>query len=146
MGGVAVRKSLIAIVDNDVRMLNYMRKILADGEWNVATYGSGEHALECLRDGSHPNMILISSDLRDVDCLELIRKTRQQNPHIAIVAMSYANRFDNLVATVRTGAKYVLQKPFLPNDLLKLVEQLKAEPEKLMESDGVEIRIGDRMS
>jgi DNA-binding NtrC family response regulator len=141
-----VRKSLIAIVDNDVRMLNYMRRILADREWDVATYDSGEHALECMRDGSHPDMVLVSSDLPDVDCLEMIRQIRCQNPHIAIAAISYANQFENLVAAIRAGAQYFLQKPFLSDDLLNLVEQLKEKREAFTESEGVEIRFGDRVS
>jgi DNA-binding NtrC family response regulator len=124
-------------------MLNYMRRILADREWDVATYDSGAHALECMRDGSHPNMYLISSDLRDMDCLEMIQQIRRQNRHIAIAAMSYQNQFENLVAAIRAGAQYVLQKPFLPDDLVKLVEQLNDEREGLTELDGVEIPIGD---
>jgi two-component system, NtrC family, response regulator AtoC len=141
-----LRKISVAILDSDVRMLNYMRKILAGGAWDVVTYDSGERALECVRAGDRPGMILISSDLRDMDCLEVIRQIRVENPNIRIVVMALPTQLGELVAAIRAGACNLLQKPFLPQDLLNVVENLKGESQPRRELKEVELRVSDRIS
>jgi two-component system, NtrC family, response regulator AtoC len=141
--GATVQKISVAIIDSDTRMLNYMRQILADTQGNVATYNSGKQALQSLRSSSHPKQVLISSELNDLDYLEIIRQIRLLNSHIGIVLMAFPTQLKHVVAAVRAGAREVLLKPFQPQDLIKVVKHPEGETEILKESGEVEIQIDE---
>src|ERR1035441_8030584 len=99
-----MQRSLV-VVDHDVRILNYIRTILADGNCAVTTCDSGIQALECMRAGPHPRGVLLSTDLPDIDYLDLTRQVRQVNPHINIAVMPDLNRYGVVVDAVCAGAR-----------------------------------------
>ena len=140
-----MRQSVV-VIDRDVRILNYVRTILAGGNCEVITCDSGEHALECIRTASHPKGILLSTNLPDVDYLDLIRRIRRLNPHVNITVMSYLDRYEDLVEAVRAGACQVLPKPFLAEDILETVAHLTDENRTGRDRNAVEVCVGPNMS
>lgn len=144
-GPKAVARSVV-VIDRDVRILNYIRTILAGGNCEVITCDSGKHALECMRAGPHPNGVLLSTNLPDMDYLDLIRQVRQLNPHINITVMSYLDCYGDLVDAVRAGARQLLPKPFLAEDVLGLVAHLTDENRTGLGRNAVEVRVGPNMS
>jgi two-component system, NtrC family, response regulator AtoC len=145
-GRASVQTSLV-VIDKEVRILNYIRSILASGNYEVITCDSGRHALECMRAGPHPTGVLLSTNLSDIDHLDLIRQIRRLNPHIHVTVMAYMDRHGDLVEAIRAGARRVLPKPFLAEDLLKIVAQLTNEYTKaVLNRNAVEVRVDHNMS
>jgi two-component system, NtrC family, response regulator AtoC len=141
----AMQRSVV-VIDRDVRILNYVRKVLEDANCAVTTCDSGIPALECMRAGPLPRDVLLSTNVPDIDFLDLIRQVRRLNPHIIITVMSYLNRYGDIVDAVRAGARWVLPKPFVDEDLLDLVARFTNEDTRVAGGDVVEVRVGHNMS
>jgi two-component system, NtrC family, response regulator AtoC len=144
-GSTTVKRSVV-VIDRDIRVLSYIRAILADRDCDLTTFDSGKHALECMRTGTHPRGVLLSTDLSDMDYVDLIRQVRRLNPHINIAVMSYLHRHGELVEAVCAGARQVLPKPFLVEDLLEAVAELLDETATVSDHGAVEVLIGQNMS
>lgn len=139
-------KNSLAVIDSDVRILNYINTILADGQLDVTTWDSGKHAIESMLRGAHPAAVLVASDLPDIHYLDLIRQINQLNPHIQVMVMSYLDRYGDLAGAIRAGARQILPKPFLPEDLLELLANRTSGSDNGVDAQAVELRVTDDMS
>ena len=139
-------KDSLAVIDSDVRILSYINTILADGQLDVTTWDSGKHAMESMLRGPHPAVVLVASDLPDVHYLDLIRQIHQLNPRIRVMVMSYMDRYGDLAGAIRAGARQILPKPFLPEDLLDLLAYRASASETGTDAEAVELRVTDDMS
>ena len=137
----AASHSVIAI-DNDRRMLRYIRTILEDGQGEVIASESAEHALECLHNGRHFQVVLVSSALADMSISELLPRIRKAQPHANVVLMAHVHEFGGLMPAIREGVHDILLKPFMPDDLLRLLGGLTSDRPAPAESSGTEISIG----
>ena len=133
---------LVMAVDNDPRMLRYIRTILEGGQNEVLTCESAEHALECLRNGAHPHVVLTSTTLADMPGEELLPRIRKVQPHANVVLMAHVREYSGLLPAIREGARDILLKPFVPNDLLQLLSSLTPGRSIQAENPGTEISIG----
>src|SRR5215469_9353524 len=146
MIGKRMARLSVAIIDDDASVLNTARTVLSEEQYDVATYDSGRHALQCLQNGSRPKIVLVASELPDIDSVDLIRQIRQINVHSCVVVMSNLDKLGELVAAIRQGARTVLRKPFLPDEILKVISQLTTENDAHPAVDGVEVQVGDHLS
>ena len=139
-------KTSVVVVDRDIGILNYIRTILAGGNFEVVTCDSGKQALEVMRAEPRTTGVLLSTNLPDMNYLDLIRQVHRLNPHIRITVMSYVDHWEELVDAVQAGARQVLPKPFLAEDVLGIVARLTDENRTGPEPNAVEIEIGPGMS
>jgi DNA-binding NtrC family response regulator len=146
IGGNRMARLSVAIIDDDVSVLNNARTILSEDQYDVVTYDSGKHALQCLQTGPRSKIVLVSSKLSDISSLDLIRQIRQINVHSCIVVMSYLDKLGEIVDAIRQGARTVLRKPFVPAELLELISQLTTENDAPAVVDGVEVQVADHLS
>ncbi len=130
----------VMVIDSDPRMLRYVSAIVENGEQEVITCDSAEHALDCLHNGMRPHLVLASSNLPDMDSLDLVRRIRKAHQHANVVLMAHVSEYVDLLPAVREGARDILVKPFMPQDLLHLLARLA--PLSKAENLGTEIPIG----
>ena len=114
----------VAIIDDDVSVLNQVRAALPEEQYDLVTFDSGRHALQCFQTGSRSKIVLISSELSDINSVDLTRQIRQTNVHSRIVIMSHLDKLGDLVDAIRQGARTVLRKPFVAAELRELISQL----------------------
>ncbi len=138
----AVASPGVMVIDNDPRMLRYIRTILEDGQREIITCESAEHALECLRGGAHPQIVLASSALTDMPGVELLPRIRKLQPHANVILMAHVREYGGLLPAIREGARDILLKPFGPDDLLQLLSNLNSEKSVGAETSGTELSIG----
>lgn len=136
----------VAIIDDDVSVLNKVRATLPEERYEVVTYDSGRHALQCFQTGSRYTIVLVSSELSDINSADLIRHLRQIQVHSRIVMMSHLDKLGDLVDAIRQGARMVLRKPFVSAELLELISQLTKGDDAPAAVEGVEIRVAERLS
>ena len=128
------------VIDDDPRMLRYVRTILEDGQREIITCESADHALECLHNGMHPHIVLASSGLADMHSLDLVPRIRKAHPRANVVLMAHVREYGDLLPAFREGVRDILAKPFMPEDLLHLLAGLT--PISKAESLRTEIPIG----
>lgn len=132
----------VMVIDSDSRMLGYIRTILEDGQSEVITCESAEHALECMRDGLHPQVVLASSSLACIGSMEMLPRIRKECPRASVVLMCHTSDYAMVVPAVREGVCDILLKPFVPEDLRELLGRLTPAKAAGSESPGTEIPIG----
>ena len=116
----------ILVVDDSVTMVMSLKTTLAMSGFQVETAGNGQQALERLKSGLKPNLILTDINMPVMGGLEMIGKVRALPgcrffPILTLTTESEAAKRDE---GRRLGATGWLVKPISGNDLLKVVKQL----------------------
>ncbi len=119
-----VSSRTVMVIDNDPRMLRYIRTILEDHQHDVITCDSAERALEVLRHGAHPHIVLTSGSLSDARSSDLLPRIHKLHPRAEVVLIAHPSQYGDLLPAIREGAREVLLKPFLAEDLIELLLRL----------------------
>ena len=120
----ALSPQSIMVVDSDPRMLRYVRAILEPTQYEVITCDSGGAAMEGLRNGARPHVVLASSSLADVQSADLLLHVHKLHPRANFVLLAHVSQYNDLLPAIREGARDVLLKPFLSEDLQDLLTRL----------------------
>jgi DNA-binding response OmpR family regulator len=114
------RKACILVVDNDVRMLRLMRRILEMEGYRVLEAGTGEAALEFL-DWQEPDLVLLEVTLPGLDGYEVCRRIREFST-MPIIMVSAKGSDDEKLAGFDAGADDYVTKPFSTRELMARVK------------------------
>jgi len=116
----------ILIVDDSVTMLMSLKSTLSLGGFDVETANNGQLALEKLKSGLKPHLMVTDINMPVMGGLELIRKVRELPgckffPILTLTTESDTKKRDE---GRRLGATGWLLKPVSGNDLLKVIKQV----------------------
>ncbi|HLP10225.1 MAG TPA: response regulator [Opitutaceae bacterium] len=115
---------LVADDDDQVRML--LKRVLAKAGYEVSEARNGNEAVRLFK--LKPAALLITDLIMpDKEGIETIQEFRRNQTPVKIIAMSGGGRLDQnmyLSMAKKIGADRVLSKPFLPQELLKVVQEL----------------------
>ena len=131
-GGAAKMKRIL-LVDDEIQILNSLKRLFIDEEYELLTADSGEQALNIL---SMENISLIISDMRMpvMDGFQLLSKVMNLYPKIPRVILSgYADEKLVYNAIDKSIAMTYVFKPWKTEQLLNLIEQI-FETEDVLES------------
>jgi two-component system chemotaxis response regulator CheY len=117
---------IILVVDDSATMIMSVKSSLSLGGYQVETAGNGQLALDKLKAGLKPNLIITDINMPVMGGLELIGKVRALPgckffPILTLTTESETAKRDE---GRRLGATGWLVKPISGNDLLKVVKQL----------------------
>lgn len=123
----------ILLVDDVEDIREGISEILQDDGYSISTASNGKEALRILR--NRPIDLVITDILMpEMDGLELIEKTKDLYlPDLEFILISGGGRrltsdYDYLEVTKKlTGISNVLKKPFHPDKLIKMVNNLLAD-------------------
>lgn len=115
------RELAVLIVEDEPHLRDALRLILEDHGFSVTTAATGGAGLELARRGGFG---LVITDLRlpDMTGLDVMRAVRQMSPHAALIlTTSYGS--PEIFAEARSlGASAILDKPFSPPQLLRVID------------------------
>jgi len=116
----------ILIVDDSVTMLMSLKSTLSMGGFEVETANNGQLALEKLKAGLKPKLMITDINMPVMGGLELIGKVRELPgckffPILTLTTESDTKKRDE---GRRLGATGWLLKPIAGNDLLKVIKQI----------------------
>ena len=118
----------ILIVDDDAGTLNALNACLSSFDHRVIVAGEGDKALEIIEASGHTEPIdLVITDLKmpGMNGLDLIRAVRKEKPSLACILMTaYGNDVIRKEVGMLGSCGYI-EKPFLPEKLLKSINNLK---------------------
>lgn len=101
---------LIFVVDDEEGIRESLTDILSDEGYEVLTAGSGEEALNILRD-QNPDLILLDVWLTGMDGLETLQQIKGMKPDIPVIMISGHGNIELAVKATRAGAYDFLEKP-----------------------------------
>lgn len=121
--GVELSPKTVLVVDDDVDIRSTIREILEDEGYRVTEAANGAEALEKLREGPAPDLILLDLSMPVMSGSEF-RVEQRKDPSIAsipVVVVSAVGSLDLKVAPLEAAA--FLRKPVQLDELLEVVER-----------------------
>jgi DNA-binding response OmpR family regulator len=115
----------ICLIDDDPTMILLLKTFLGFEGYDVMTLGDGDprdHILEILR-RELPALALIDVNLRLINGFDLLGDIRQ-DAALADMRVVMSSGMDFRDKCFRSGADDFLMKPFMPEDLTKILKDL----------------------
>lgn len=142
-------KAHILVVDDDPRITDLLRRILAFEGYSVGVAASGDEALRKALERP-PDLMVLDLMLPGVDGLEVARRLRAAGDRVPIVMLTARDAIPNRVEGLEAGADDYLVKPFAPEELVARVKALlrRSLPERaeVLRYAGVELDTGTRLA
>lgn len=104
-------KIQVLVIDDDASILGIVSEVLEDDGYKVSTAGSGEDAIELLRDNQYS---LILSDIRlpGINGVEVLNHVKQEYPRTQVIMITSHASLDTSIDAIKHGAYDYLLKPF----------------------------------
>lgn len=113
-------KPLILVVDDDVPIQILMQSLLREFGFQPLTAGSGEKALEVVRGGAKPDLVLLDMNMPGMSGADALRALQAELGQTPIVILSGEAVSPRELQAL--GAAAAVQKPF---DVVALVTQIR---------------------
>lgn len=142
-------KAHILVVDDDPRITDLLRRILAYEGYSVAIAASGDAALMRTLERA-PDLILLDIMLPGIDGLEVARRLRTAGDNVPILMLTARDSVKDRVKGLETGADDYLVKPFANEELLARVKAMlrrnQTERQEVLRYADVELDTGTRVA
>src|SRR5450631_2614252 len=116
-------KAHILIVDDDPRITDLLRRILAYEGYSVAVAATGNMALTRTLERA-PDLIILDIMLPGIDGLEVARRLRAAGDNVPILMLTARDAIADRVKGLETGADDYLVKPFANEELVARVKAM----------------------
>jgi DNA-binding NtrC family response regulator len=114
----------VLIIDDDIAMGEMCKELLKSKGYISDVSASGKDAVEKLAiDGAY-SIVLTDLVMPEIDGIEVLKKIKQQNPHIAVVVMTSYGTITNAVEAMKLGAADYVTKPFKRDELIVVIEKI----------------------
>jgi DNA-binding NtrC family response regulator len=113
----------ILLVDDEPGMLRYIRTLLEVDDYKVDTASTGEEAVERVKKGLRPSLVLLDLVMPGIDGLQTLEQIRQIHPAVKVVMLSCVTDTRKVVQAIRLGAHDYITKPFQKAELDAVIDQ-----------------------
>jgi two-component system response regulator MprA len=142
-------KAHILVVDDDPRITELLRRILAYEGYSVTIAASGDEALTRTLERP-PDLIVLDIMLPGLNGLEVTQRLRAASDYVPILMLTARDSVADRVAGFEVGADDYLVKPFAPEELLARVKALLRrkllERHEVLRYADVELDTGTRLA
>jgi two-component system, OmpR family, response regulator MprA len=142
-------KAHILVVDDDPRITELLRRILAYEGYSVTIAASGDEALTRTLERP-PDLIVLDIMLPGLNGLEVTQRLRVASDSVPILMLTARDSVADRVAGFEVGADDYLVKPFAPEELLARVKALLRrkllERHEVLRYADVELDTGTRLA
>ena len=118
-----MKKFCILVVDDEKRILNFLRTKLKASGYEVLTAASGMEALEQVQ-AQEPDLILLDILMPKMDGFETLKSLRSFSATPVIVLSAKGSDIDKIKG-LGLGADDYIPKPFNPDELIARIEAVK---------------------
>lgn len=118
----------ILVVDDDLTLLRMIETMLSQ-VGNVTCATDGMEALEIIKKGFHPDLIVTDIMMPRVDGLKLCEQIKKspQTSKIPVIMLTAKGMPKDVIAGIKFGARHYITKPFKSEQLLdKVMKALKS--------------------
>lgn len=133
----------ILVVDDEERMVRFIRLNLEQDGFRVSEAYSGTQALDKLRT-SLPDLILLDIMMPDIDGFEVL-KTLRTFSTVPVIMLTAKGEEDDRVRGLELGADDYITKPFSPRELVSRVRAVLRRTEISEEGIHGLIKVDDRL-
>jgi two-component system KDP operon response regulator KdpE len=109
----------ILVVDDEERMVRFIRLNLEQDGFQVVEAYAGQQAMDKLRE-TLPDLVLLDVMMPDIDGFEVLRLIRENND-VPVIMLTAKGEEDDRVRGLELGADDYITKPFSPRELVSRV-------------------------
>ena len=123
------REQGVLIVDDAMFMRMMLKKIIAGaGSYRVYEASDGESAMELYR-GHRPRVVLLDISMPGMNGIEVLKQIRQEDQQAYVVMCSAIGQESMIMEAMDNGAADFIVKPFLPEHIIKALENAPVRQE-----------------
>jgi len=119
----------ILVVDDEERMVRFIRLNLEHDGFQVIEAFSGLEAIEKIR-SNLPDLILLDVMMPDIDGFEVLRMIRETS-NVPVIMLTAKGEEEDRVRGLETGADDYVTKPFSPRELVSRVRAVLRRTEQV---------------
>lgn len=134
----------ILVVDDEPRMIHFIRLNLEHDGFEVYEATSGTEALEQMRDRL-PDLILLDVMMPDMDGFETLQLIREIS-NVPVIMLTAKGEEDDRVRGLELGADDYVTKPFSPREVVSRVRAVIRRTETPSEPVHETIKVDDRLT
>ena len=116
-------QGFVHVVDDDASFRKAIERRLKHAGYDVATYASAEHLLDCLPSENIPSCILLDVQIPELSGPGLQERLSELGSTLPIIFLTGYPDVRTTVRTIKAGAEDFLTKPVPSNKLLQAVER-----------------------
>lgn len=113
----------ILIIDDEKNIRMTLEKSLTNEGYEVDSAINGENGLEKLKENEYP-VILLDMNLPGINGIEVLRKINELDFNTRVIMITGYGNVETAVEAMKLGAVDYLRKPFKPEDIGDLVEEV----------------------
>jgi len=133
----------ILIVDDEERMVRFIRLNLEHDGFLVSEAFNGKEAIQQLRDVA-PDLILLDVMMPDLDGFEVLQRIRESSK-VPVLMLTAKGEEDDRVRGLELGADDYITKPFSPREMVSRVKAVLRRTEAASGSMHGLIEVDDRL-
>lgn len=133
----------ILIVDDEERMVRFIRLNLEHDGFEVVEAYRGSQAIDRLRD-SLPDLVLLDVMMPDLDGFEVLKMIREFSS-VPVIMLTAKSEEDDRVKGLELGADDYITKPFSPRELVSRVKAVLRRLESVSGNIRGLIEVDDRL-
>src|SRR4030065_324020 len=119
MSEIRIRDRRILVVDDEERMVRFIRLNLEHDGFQVVEAFRGTQALDKLRSGL-PDVVLLDVMMPDIDGFEVLRMIREVS-NVPVIMLTAKGEEEDRIKGLELGADDYITKPFSPRELVSRV-------------------------
>ena len=133
------KKILVLVIDDDVKILDLIGKILNGTEFDVLRVSNGRDGIKIAKE-HNPSIILLDIFMPELDGFMIcnILKRHKKTTNIPVIFMTGTKSKEHILKAIKVGASDYIVKPFVPCDLLTKLRKIIESEESLCFEDGRE--------
>ena len=133
----------ILVVDDEERMVRFIRMNLEHDGFQVSEAFNGKQAVQKLRD-VNPDLILLDVMMPDLDGFDVLEMIREIS-NVPVIMLTAKSEEDDRVRGLELGADDYVAKPFSPRELVSRVRAVMRRTESASGSMHGLIEVDDRL-
>ncbi|NJL92674.1 MAG: response regulator transcription factor [Anaerolineae bacterium] len=134
----------ILVVDDEVRMIGFIRMNLELENFQVIEAHNGLEALEAIRT-QLPDLVLLDIMMPKLDGYETLRMLREFS-NIPVIMLTAKGEEEDIVRGLELGADDYVPKPFSPRELSSRVRAVLRRADMPSAADSTIIKVDERLS
>lgn len=143
MDDTSFRNRRILVVDDEERMVRFIRLNLEHDGFQVVEAHRGNEAIESMRNRL-PDLILLDIMMPDIDGFEVLSMIREFSS-VPVIMLTAKGEEDDRVRGLELGADDYITKPFSPRELVSRVKAVLRRTESASGSTHGLIEVDDRL-
>ena len=135
---------IILVVDDEPRMINFIRMNLELENYRVVSAENGIDAVRKTRE-LLPDAVLLDVMMPEMDGFETLKSIREES-NVPVIMLTAKSEEDDKVKGLELGADDYITKPFSPRELVTRVKAVVRRAELPAQVEKAPIKVDDRLS